>query len=197
MSQAKNTVATRAIRRNITGARQAQTLELATALCPHEALAANLSRTFGIDPVDFHLIREKTEEHVVAAANELTDDLNEKAMAIHLQRIVSAYVSSACGAGKFYSDRVTAARQLTAAGANDDRDDDRGGAAGFDDRASRARQFAAEAGLQAHALLAAATGAVHAYAHITGEDWKAYQPDNNTQPVNRQAASTEIEAFNA
>ena len=33
----------------------------------------------------------------------------------------------------------------------------------------------AEMGLQAHALMAAAEGAVHAYAHITGDDWKPYE----------------------
>ena len=31
-------------------------------------------------------------------------------------------------------------------------------------------------GLQAYALMAAAEGAVHAYAHITGGDWKPYEP---------------------
>ena len=35
--------------------------------------------------------------------------------------------------------------------------------------------FAAEMGLQAHALMAAAEGAVHAYAHITGDTWKPYE----------------------
>jgi len=48
--------------------------------------------------------------------------------------------------------------------------DDCDGVSGFERKAERARQFAAEMGLQAHALMAAPEGAVHAYAHITSED---------------------------
>ena len=47
------------------------------------------------------------------------------------------------------------------------------GSPGSRARAERVRQFAAEMGLQAYALMAAAEGAVHAYAHITGEDLEA------------------------
>ena len=39
------------------------------------------------------------------------DDLNEKAMQIHLQRIVGAFVSSAYGAAQFYGNKVSEARQ--------------------------------------------------------------------------------------
>jgi hypothetical protein len=176
--------------------RQTFTLELATAICPHEALAANLSRTFGLEPVDFHAIREATEEHMVRSANALVDNLNERAMQIHLQRIVGAYVGSACGAGQFYGQKVSQAQDLTSKLANDDRDEDRGGPSGFEDRAARARSFAAEMGLQAYALLAAAQGAVDAFAQITGEDWKPYEAQRPTnQTVSRQSASTEMAAF--
>ena len=150
--------------------RQAVTLEMVQATAPHGSLAENLSRTFGIDPVDYAAIREGTEENVVRSANVLCDDLNEKAMEIHLQRIVGAFVSSAFGAATFYQSKVTAARDLTMASQNDARDEDRTGIAGFESKAERARQFAAEMGLQAYALMAAAEGAVHAHAHITGND---------------------------
>jgi hypothetical protein len=155
--------------------RQAITLELVQAHAPHAGLAENLSRAFAIDPVDYAAVREGTEENVVRSANELTDNLNEKAMEIHLQRIVGAFVSSAHGAATFYQTKVTAARDLTVASQNDDRDEDRMGVSGFESKAERARQFAAEMGLQAYALMAAADGAVHAYAHITGNDWKPYE----------------------
>jgi hypothetical protein len=56
--------------------RQAITLELVQARAPHGSLAENLSRTFGIDPVDYAAIREGTEENVVRSANVLRDDLN-------------------------------------------------------------------------------------------------------------------------
>jgi hypothetical protein len=176
--------------------RQVYTLEYATAICPHEGLANNLSKTFGLNPVDAAGIRETTEEHTVRASNELVDNLNEKAMQMHLQRIVGAYVASACGAGQFYGQKVSQAMDLTGRLANDDRDEDRGGPSGFDDRAARARCFAAETGLQAYALLAAAEGAVSAYAHITGEEWKPYEtPRMNSQGVGRQSAAAEMAAF--
>jgi hypothetical protein len=176
--------------------RQTFTLELAAVLCPHEGLARNLSTTFGLEPVDRAAILEATEEHVVRSANALVDNLNERAMQIHLQRVVGAYVGSACGAGQFYGQKVSQAQDLSSKLANDDRDEDRDGPSGFDSRAARARAFAAEMGLQAYAILAAAEGAVSAYAQITGEDWKPYEaPRPNSQSVSRQSASVEMAAF--
>jgi hypothetical protein len=176
--------------------RQTYTIEYATALCPHAGLANNLSATFGVDPVDAATIRENTRDLIVRGANELTDNLNKKAMQMHLQRIVGAYVASACGAGQFYGDRVTQARDMTSRLANDDRDEDREGPYGFESRAARARLFAAETGLQAYALLAAAEGAVSAFAHVTGETWKPYEPSRpNSQSVERQSVEAELAAF--
>jgi hypothetical protein len=176
--------------------RQAITLELVQAHAPHAGLAENLSRTFGIDPVDYAAVREGTEENVVRSANVLRDDLNDKAMEIHLQRIVGAFVSSAYGAATFYQSKVTTARDLTMASQNDDRDEDRTGVAGFESKAERARHFAAEMGLQAYALMAAAEGAVHAYAHITGETWKPYEaPVAASSSTSRKSATEQMAAF--
>jgi hypothetical protein len=176
--------------------RQAITLELVKRLAPHDALAANLSRTFAIDDVDYHAIRENTEEHVVRLANELRDNLTDKALAIHLQRIVDAFVRSAHGAASFFGEKVSQARALTSANANNDRDEDREGVYGFETKAARARHFAAEMGLQAYALTAAAEGAVYAYAHITGDEWKAYTPQTaSNQSVARKSANEELAAF--
>jgi len=61
---------------------------------------------------------------------------------------------------------------------------------GFESKAARAAAFAAEMGLQASALYAAAEGAVSAFAHITGDDWKPYE---NAQP----AGATEQRATKA
>jgi hypothetical protein len=178
--------------------RRTYTLEYATAICPHDGLATNLSATFGLSPVDAASVRETTEELIARSAEVLTANLNEKAMEVHLQRIVGAFVSSACGAGQFYGQKVSQARDLTSRLANDDRDEDRGGPYGLDDRAARARLFAAETGLQARALLAAAEGAVSAYAHITGEVWKPYDaPRPTNQGVSRQSATAELAAFGA
>jgi hypothetical protein len=79
---------------------------------------------------------------------------------------------------------------------NEDRDEDRGGVSGFESRADRARRFAAEMGLQAFALMAAAEGAVHAYAAVTGNDWKPYeQPSSPAVSTARQSAAAELAAF--
>jgi hypothetical protein len=112
------------------------------------------------------------------------------------ERSVGAFVGSAHGAATFYGSKVTIARNLTSKLANEDRDEDRDGVLGFETKAARARQFAAEAGLAAFALFAAATGAVHAYAEITGEDWKPYEaPIAPSRSVSRQAAAAELDAL--
>jgi hypothetical protein len=89
---------------------------------------------------------------------------------------VRAPVGSACRAAQFYGGKVTQACDLTSKLDDDDRDEDREGVYGFESRVARARQFAAEAGLTAYALMAAAEGAVAAYIHITGDKWKPYEP---------------------
>lgn len=180
--------------------RHAITLELVIAHAPHAGLAATLSRTFGLDEPDYNAIRETTEECVGLSANALKEPLdvetNTKAMQIHLQRIVGAFVSSAYGAAMFYGNKVSDARRETMASENDYRDEDRDGVAGFDSKAERARLFAARMGLQAYALLAAAEGAVSAYEHVTGETWKPYEaPPTGPAPVARQSAAAELAAF--
>jgi hypothetical protein len=117
-------------------------------------------------------------------------------MQIHLQRIVGSFVASAYGAAQFYSTKVTEARERTMASANDDRDEDRDGAVGFESKAARARLFAAQMGLQAYALMAAAEGAVSAYAHIIGEDWKPYEASvAASATVARKSAAAELAVF--
>ena len=178
--------------------RQAITFELVQAQAPHAGLAENLSRTFGIDPVDYAAILEATEENIGLSAKALQPTLNDKAMEIHLQRVVGSFVSSAYGAATFYGTKVTQAKDLTMKSQNDDRDEDRGGVSGFESKAERARQFAAEMGLQAYALMAAAEGAVSAYAHITGDDWKPYEaPAAPASSTSRQSAEAQMAAFGA
>jgi len=158
-----------------TQTRQAVTLEMVRAITPVPAKADRMVATYGLEPVDYAAIREGTEEHVVRICNGLTDNLNEKAMAIFLQRIVGSFVGAAYGAATFYGSKKSDALALNSKLFNDARDEDRDGVAGFESKQERAMVFAAEMGLQAHALMAAAEGAVHAYAHITGDTWKPYE----------------------
>lgn len=177
--------------------RRAATVEAAIALCPTSGQAERIAQNFGLDPIATTDIRELTERNVAEGAKTLQNELSEKAMQIHLQRIVGAYVGSACGAGEFYGKAVSDARQATAKLSNDARDEDLDGPAGFDSRAQRKREFAAAMGLQAHALLAAAEGAVVAYAEVTGEAWKPYerQVEFGVPAVTRQAAAAQMAAF--
>jgi len=147
--------------------RQTITFALVRALAPNATQAEKMAATFALDPVDDHL-----------------------------QRIVGSFVASAHGATMFYSGKVTAARDLTAKLANEARDEGRDGVYGFESKAARARSFAAQAGLTAFALMAAAEGALDAYSAIIGEDWKPYEaPVAQAASLSRQSASVEMDAL--
>ena len=111
--------------------------------------------------------------------------------------IVGAYVGSAHGAGQFYSRAVTEARDATAKSACDARDEDIDGPVGFDGQAQRRRVFAADMGVQAHALRMAAEGAVRAYEQVVGETWKPFERaiENIGASVDRKAAEAQMAAF--
>ena len=66
---------------------------------------------------------------------------------------------------------------------------------GFESKAERARSFAAQMGLQAHALAVAAEGAASAYAHLTGEEWKPYEGSTPIRTVRQGSAAAQIAAF--
>ena len=178
--------------------REIYTLERAVALAPTAKGVAALTQAFALEPVDDAGIRSTAKDIVIRLAETLKPNLKDQALEIHLQRIVGSFVASACGAGNFYSAKVGTARDLTSKLANDARDEDRDPVYGFESRAQRARVFAAEMGLQAFALLAAAKGAVEAFADATGSEWKPYVPDQTTTPgVTRRAAEAELAAFDA
>jgi len=85
---------------------------------------------------------------------------------------------------------------LTSKLLNDDRDEDRDGPS-----ASRARPSVPASSpprwrLQSFALMAAAEGAISAYADITGESWKPYEaPMAPSASVSRKSAAVEMAAF--
>jgi len=154
-------------------------------------------RSFGPATLDSDGIRDLHERLIIETAQALKDGLSERAMQIHLQRIVGAYVGSAHGAGQFYSRAVTEARDATSKLANDSRDDDLDGPVGFDSAAQRKREFAADIAIQAHALRMAAEGAVTAYEQVVGETWKPFerQIEHAGETVGRKAAKLQMESF--
>jgi len=175
--------------------RQAITLELVRAITPSEIKAETMSQTFGLEPVAHASIRESVEEHVIRIANELRDNLNDKAMNIFLQRVVGSFVSAAHGAAVFYGNKKSEALALNSRLLNDSRDEDRDGVAGFESKAARAAAFAAEMGVQASALYAAAEGAVSAFSHITGDDWKPYEGAQPAATVEQRSTETMLAAL--
>lgn len=177
--------------------RKGTTLEMVRLACPDATQAARISESFGLPVLDGDGIRETHERLIVETADALGDGLGERAMQIHMQRIVGAYVGSAHGAGQFYSRAVSEARDATAKAACDARDEDVDGPVGFDGQAQRRREFAADMGLQAHALRMAAEGAVAAYEQIVGERWKPFERpvEQAGQALDRKAADLQLAAF--
>ena len=177
--------------------RKGTTLEMVRLACPDATQAALIAESFGSPVIDSDGIRELHERMIVETADALGEGLGERAMQIHLQRIVGSYVGSAHGAGQFYSRAVTEARDLTAKAANDLRDEDLDGPVGFESAAQRKREFAAEVGVQAHALRMAAEGAIAAYEHVVGERWKPFERpvENPGHTLDRKAAEMQMAAL--
>jgi len=177
--------------------RKGASLEMVRLACPDSAQASLISESFGLPVIDSDGIRALHHKIIVDTAESLNEGLGDRAMQIHLQRIVGSYVGSAHGAGQFYSRAVSEARDATAKSANDTRDEDLDGPVGFDSNAQRKREFAADMGIQAHALRCAAEGVVTAYEEVVGEAWKPFQRqvENPGQTVNRKAAELQMAAL--
>ncbi|ACM39302.1 conserved hypothetical protein (plasmid) [Allorhizobium ampelinum S4] len=177
--------------------RKGATLEMVRLTCPDAAQALSIAESFGTAVVDGDGIRDLHERLIIETADSLSEGLGERAMQIHLQRIVGAYVGSAQGAGQFYSRAVTEARDATAKAASDNRDEDLDGPVGYDSAAQRKREFAADMGIQAHSLRMAAEGTVRAYEQVVGETWKPFDRpvENPGQSVDRKAAAAQMAAL--
>ena len=177
--------------------RRGTTLEMVRLSCPDATQAFKIATSFGTALVDSDGIRSLHERLIVETAESLSEGLGEKAMQIHLQRIVGAFVGSAHGAGQFYSRAVTEARDAPAKASNDARDEDLDGPVGYDSAAQRKREFAADMGVQSHALRMAAEGAVAAYEQVIGETWKPFDRpvENPGASLDRKAAEAQLAAF--
>jgi hypothetical protein len=177
--------------------RKGTTLEMVHLSCPDTHQACLISESFGLPVLDSDGVRDLHERLIVETADALREGLADRAMQIHLQRIVGAYVGSAHGAGQFYSRAVSEARDATAKAANDTRDEDLDGPIGFDSAAKRKREFAADMALQSHALRMAAEGAVAGYEQVVGERWKPFERpvEHAGQSLDRRAAELQLAAF--
>jgi hypothetical protein len=176
--------------------RKSYSLEEAALLCPNSAQMDKIAAAYALDPTDPTAIRSGVEDSVSSIANLLGPDLGERGLEIFMQRLVGAFVASAAGSGQVYSNAVSEAQRLSNSNLNNDRDIDHGGPAGFDDHATRKCDYAAQRAMQAHAALAAAQGAVKAYAEVCGTPWKPFVPETSGQAsVARQAVTAKLDAL--
>ena len=179
-----------------TGAKPKISLESARLLAPTHGLAQHIAENFGRSLPDFDAIKATHSEALHNMAKSFDDSLNEKATMMHFQRIVGSVVSSAVGAGRFYSDKVLDARAAAARTAEGGEEPD--APAGFESKARRLAEFAADMAMQSHAILAAAEGAVKAFKEITGEDWVAYEAaPTDGKALEQRSLKTQISAFDA
>ena len=174
--------------------RPTRSLERARSLCPSEHEANRIADAFGLDQVDAAFIRTSTREHLTGLVQPLADAMSETGVRVYLQRLVASFVDSACRTGEFYDAKVAEARRANAKLHCEDRDEDRPGVAGFDSRAQRMREFAAQLAMQATALLAAAEGAVQAFEQLIGETWRPYTPLPAVS-LERRAGEAQLAAF--
>jgi len=181
--------------RRDTSGRTVITLASVALLAPTHDMMSKLSRLFGTETVEVDEIAASTQAALQQQADILAAALSDKALELHFQRLVGAYVGSAMGAATFFDTKRAVARDM-ASKMNEDRDEDRDGPSGFESRVERAQAFAADMARQSFALLAAAEGAVKAYHEITGSEWKPYVPNTpESQTVTRQAAAARASAF--
>ncbi|MCW2318554.1 hypothetical protein M2322_004123 [Rhodoblastus acidophilus] len=169
------------------------TFERARLLCPDQGKAERIAENFGLFCPDYENIRDQHSLALLSMRDGFDGALNEKATALHFQRVVGALVSSAVGAGSFYSDKVSDARALATRTHEGGQETD--APVGFESKARRAAEFAAEMGLQAYALLAAAHGAIAAYKDITGEEWKPYRAPAETEQLEQRALKTQLDVL--
>lgn len=173
--------------------REVVNLETALRFAPTDDVSSKICTVFAMEPVPVPEIREMVEEHLVAQSRLMP--LTEKNAEMHFQRIVGQYVGSAVSAARFYDGKRAAAREM-ASKLNELRDEDRDGASGFESKLERAQMFAAEMAWQSIATLAAAEGAVSAYSHITGNEWKPYVgTTQDSRTVSAQSAAVRASAF--
>ena len=74
------------------------TIEMVRLCCPDSVQATRISESFGLAVLDSDGIRSLHERFFNETADSLREGLSDRAMQIHLQRIVGAYVGSAHGA---------------------------------------------------------------------------------------------------
>ena len=144
-------------------------LAIAAATCASANTMLSVASAFGLEPVDTDAVRQGAREQVAGLAALLGPCAGEAGLRAALHRIVTAVVANACTAGAAYHRALRHSHGASAkvmVARNE-------GETGLAAHARQLSKGAAEAALASHAMLAAAQGAVTAYADATGETWVA------------------------
>jgi hypothetical protein len=177
-------------------ARKAISLEIARNFCPQTATAETVASRFGLELPDFETIQNEHHSSLVRLAATLDAALNERALEMHYQRLVSSLVASAVNAGRFYDDKKKEARAAAAILTTLPEDTDPDDRDSQETKAERLLTFAAEMAMQAYTLLAAAEGAADAYLQVTGSEWTPYiAPAEGAQATERRSPADDLAIF--
>nr|WP_279184862.1 hypothetical protein [Acetobacter syzygii] len=166
-------------------------------LAPDDDRMALIANHFGFDIPDVaeltglgsNAVRDQHDALSPILVSHYRGEDDFRAMKMHLDRVVDAYVRSAYGAANFYESRRQIAKDAKDKWANEHRDEDRMGVDGGENRSDKLVRIAAEHAGKAYALSCIASGACAAYAELLGEAWVPYQHRANNRTVSQAAVA--------
>ncbi len=173
------------------------TLERSAQTCPTDDRMNKIERTFGHAVPDAAELREKAEEAIGSIGKLLVaahGEGGEVGTSMSLQSYVEAFVVRACLACEMADTKITNVR-LAVSKFNAQRDEDRDGPSGFPSYIENMMEFAARLAVQGYVAHYMAEGAVSAFAHVTGEEWKPRARKAATAPLDEHAAAARLSAF--
>lgn len=91
--------------------RKGASLEMVRLACPDSAQASLISESFGLPVIDSDGIRDLHHKIIVDTADSLNEGLGDRAMQIHLQRIVGSYVAPPMGPASSIPGRLGSPRR--------------------------------------------------------------------------------------
>ena len=178
--------------------RKGTTLEMVRLSCPDAAQATRIAAELRAPPSSTATASASLHERLIV---ETAEQPAAKASASGRCRSICSASSAPLSARPMAPASSTPAPYRSARrdgqGANDARDEDLDGPVGYDSAAQRKREFAADMGVQSHALRMAAEGAVAAYEQVVGETLEALRPAGreSRRTVDRKAAERQMAAF--
>ena len=173
------------------------TLERSALTCPTLDRMSRLASMFGFTVPDIAELQETAEECVGKLGNLLVaahGEGGEVGTDMALKGYVEAFVVRACLACEMADAKASDVRREVSK-FKEDRGEDRDGPSGFPSRIESQMEFAARLALQGFVAHYMAEGAVSAFAHVTGEDWKPRARKAATPPLDERAAAARLAAF--